>query len=288
MTKAEIKNSILLKYDLTKVDIFQDEIDAINHILSYVLNIPIMEIRLMSNINLTASQEKSLYEVLDKLCIQEIPFQYITEKVNIYNETYYINESVLIPRQDTECIIELAISKINENKFCNMLDLCTGSGVIGISVAKNSIISSVDMVDISADALNVAEKNIELNGMKHKCKATKSDMFSEIIDKDSKYDIIVSNPPYITERDYENLSCYVKKEPKIALVAEDNGLYYYKKIAHEAKEYLNDKGILLLEIGWDEAQAVSEILSAEGFSNITIYKDFNSKDRVILCHFQNK
>lgn len=281
-------SAIFSKYNLSNIDIFKDENDAMEHILAYILNKRLMDIKLMKDITLTVEEQNKLEQVLYKLCVQKIPFQYITGEVYLYNEKYYVTDAVLIPRQDTESIIEVAIEIIDRNNFKTMLDLCTGSGAIGISVAKNSNIDSVDMIDISYEALSIANKNIILNEASNKCHTIQSDIFSKIVDKGVKYDIIVSNPPYITKADYAKLSQYVKKEPKMALLAQDNGMYFYKKIANESKLYLNNGGILLFEIGFTQAKEVTDILKKEGFSNIDIYKDINSKDRVIKCRFQSR
>jgi len=275
-------------YVLSKVDIFENEDECLANVLAYVLGVRVQEVKLMRDITLTNEQKEKLDNVLDLLCNKQVPFQYITGRVNIYNEEYIVTPDVLIPRQDTECIIEKAIQCINKYKLKTMLDLCTGSGVIGISAAKNSCIDKVKLLDISEKAIGVAKQNIELNNVQDKCTTIVSDLFTNLVDRDNKYDIITANPPYISYEEYEGLSPYVKQEPKSALVARDNGLYFYIKIAKQAKNFLNNNGFLLFEIGYNEGVLVENILKHEEYECIEIIKDLNSNDRVVICRFQNK
>jgi len=277
-----------INYDLSKVDIFESEYECIINVLAYILGKKTNEVRLMRDVILTEEQKEKLDKVLDLLCNKSIPFQYITGRVNIYNEEYIITPDVLIPRQDTECIIENAIQRINTNNLKTMLDLCTGSGVIGISVAKNSCIEKVNLLDISSKAIDVVNKNVILNNVQAKCTTIVSDLFLGLVDNKYKYDIITANPPYISYEEYEGLSPYVKYEPENALVAQDNGLYFYKKIAEESKNFLNNNGFLLLEIGYNEGAQVESILKQQGYACIEIIKDLNLNDRVVICRFQNK
>lgn len=276
------------KFDLSKVDIFENEEQCLISVLAYVLDTTPNAVRLMQDITLTDEQKNMLENTLDLLCNKKIPFQYITGKVNIYNEKYIVTPQVLIPRSDTECLIENAIKYINKYDLNNMLDLCTGSGVVGISTAKNSHIQKVELLDVSAKAIDVAKQNIKLNNVANKCTTLVSDLFSELVDTNNKYDIITSNPPYISYEEYEGLSPYVKNEPKNALVAQDNGLYFYKKIGKEAKKYLKKNGFLLFEIGYNEKTQVVDILEKEGYSEIKVIKDINLNDRVVVCRFLNK
>lgn len=275
-------------YDLSKVDIFESADECMANVLAYVLGKKVHEVRLMKEITLTENQKEKLDNVLDLLCNKCVPFQYITGKVYIYNEEYIVTPNVLIPRQDTECIIENAIQCISNNNLKTMLDLCTGSGVIGISVAQNSDIEKVDLLDISEKAIVVAKQNIVLNNAQEKCNTIVSDLFTNLVDRKNKYDIITANPPYISYEEYEGLSPYVKYEPKNALVAEKDGLYFYEEIAKGAKSYLKDNGFLLFEIGCNEGVQVESILKQEGYDCIEVIKDLNLNDRVVICRFQNK
>lgn len=288
-SKQELFSNLKQKFDIQKIDIFENSDIAIYNILAYVLNTNINSLKLQRNIHLDDENMLEVHEILDKMTNRSIPFQYITGNVYLYKEKYNVNDKVLIPRSDTEILIENAINTINSNKYKKMLDLCTGSGCVGISVAKNSSINEVHLIDISQDAINVADSNIKLNNVENKCKCFVSDLFLNLIDTNIKYDIITANPPYISKEEYDKLSLFVKKEPYIALVAEDNGLVMYKRIAEQAVNFLNNGGSLLFEIGYAQAEAVSNILKANpNYTDIKVIKDINSKDRVVSCRFQNK
>lgn len=234
-------------------------------------------------LSLTEDEYFKLIEYLDMTLIEKIPPQYILQKVSIFNEEYFVNEDVLIPRSDTEVLIGETIRKVNENGLKSMLDVCTGSGVIGVSVANNSKIDNVLMSDISIKAIKVARINIEKNGMNSKCKTIESNMFENV---NGKFDLIVSNPPYIEKKEIEKLSNYVKKEPLQALNGGVEGLDFYKIIFQESWKYLNNNGFVMVEIGYDQAKGVINIIKKYSeYVDIEVVKDLNSKDRVVICRF---
>lgn len=170
-----------------------------------------------------------------------------------------------------------------------MLDMCTGSGCLGISIAKNSNIKHVDLIDISEEALLVTSKNIKGNGVEDKCNIIKSDLFSKLKDSNIKYDMIVSNPPYINSDVVLTLDESVKKEPVLALDGGKDGMNFYRKILKDAREYLNDKGIIIFEIGYDQLNKIqSEIKKYKEYSIIESIKDYGGNDRVVICRFQKK
>ena len=170
-----------------------------------------------------------------------------------------------------------------------MLDMCTGSGCLGISIAKNSDIKHVDLIDISAEALLVTSKNIKENGVEDKCNIINSDLFSKLKDSNIKYDMIVSNPPYINSDVVLTLDESVKKEPVLALDGGKDGMNFYRKILKDAREYLNDKGIIIFEIGYDQLNKIQlEIKKYKEYSIIESIKDYGRNDRVVICRFQKK
>lgn len=205
-----------------------------------------------------------------------IPIQYIINKQEFMGLEFYVDKNVLIPQPDTEILVEEAI------KICNtysgdikVLDLCTGSGAIGISIGKYVKNAKVYATDISDEAINIAKKNAKQNNVNN-IEFIISDMFDNI--KETNFDIIVSNPPYIETDVIPLLSEEVKKEPIIALDGGKDGLKFYKIILSEYKKYLESEGYLLLEIGYDQAKSVGKLIN----SNYNIIKDLAGNDRVVI------
>ena len=190
--------------------------------------------------------------------ISGIPYAYITGHKEFMKLDFKVNENVLIPRPETEIIVEEAL----KTKAKKVLDLCTGSGCIAISIASYNSESCVTGADISECAINLAIENATINNVK--VKFIKSDLFENI---DDKYDLIVSNPPYIKTKVIDKLDTEVKKEPKIALDGGEDGLVFYNRIAKEARNYLNEDGCLIFEIGFDQGQDVKMILENNSYKN---------------------
>jgi len=211
-----------------------------------------------------------------------IPLQYITNKQEFMGLNFYVDSNVLIPQPDTEILVEEVIGLCKEES--NVLDLCTGSGAIGVSIAKNIKNAEVTMSDISDKALEIAKKNAINNEVIDKCKFILSDMFENIEDK---FDIIVSNPPYIKTEIITTLNKEVQNEPHLALDGGEDGLYFYKLIAENAYKYLNKDGILALEIGYDQKEEVIELLKKEGrYTEIYCKKDLAGNYRIIVCRLK--
>lgn len=210
------------------------------------------------------------------------PLQYILGKEEFYGLIFKVNKSVLIPRQDTEVLVEKAIEKLKNRVKPKVLDIGTGSGAISISVAKNIDDSVVLGVDISEDALCVAKENMEQNEIKN-LKFIKSNVFENV--NYHEFDMIISNPPYIPDYEYETLMTEVKEhEPKTALVAEDNGYFFYKKIIDEGKNYLVSGGVVLFEAGYNQAQNIGELFKQDGnYKDIEIFKDYAGIERVVTA-----
>lgn len=215
-------------------------------------------------------------------CINELiegkPLQYITHHQEFMNLDFYVDENVLIPQPDTETLVLQAIKRIKqyENNNIKVLDLCTGSGAIAISLAKEFENKNVQVYasDISSKALEVAKKNAMQNNVQ--INFINSNMFENI---DEKFDIIVSNPPYVETETIKKLSKDVQQEPHIALDGGFDGLEFYKIIASEYEKYLNDNGTLLLEIGYNQKQSVTELFINR---NVECIKDLAQNDRVII------
>lgn len=210
--------------------------------------------------------------------LNNYPIQYLIGFVNFYGNNIKVRENVLIPRFETEDLVDRTIKytkKIFNNKV-NILDIGTGSGAIAISLAKE-LNSNVDAVDISDYAIELAKENNDLN--KTSVNIFKSDVFSSV---SKKYDVIISNPPYISYEEKIMDKVY-DNEPHLALFASDNGLYFYKKILDESKEYLNDKFIIAFEIGMTQGEEIKKYAeSLFDNVNVSIEKDLSLKDRFVF------
>lgn len=208
--------------------------------------------------------------------IRHIPLQHITGVQDFMGLTFKVNEKVLIPRFDTECLVEEVMRECCDG--AKVLDMCTGSGCIILSLMH--YINDLDAyaVDISEDALLVAKENA--HSLKEEVKFIHSDLFSNITEKN--FDFILSNPPYIRSDEIKNLMEEVSDhDPMIALDGGTDGLDFYYRIAKDAREYLKLGGRLFLEIGFDQGESVSRILADNGYKDIRVIKDYSSKDRVV-------
>ena len=210
------------------------------------------------------------------------PLQYILGEWEFYGLPFKVRENVLIPRPDTEILVEQCIQLMREIEEPNILDIGSGSGAISIAIANELKSSSVTGVDINEDAIKLANENKVLNKVEN-VNFMKSDLF-EKLDEDFKYDLIVSNPPYITKDEYETLMPEVKNfEPKNALTDLGAGLHFYREISKKAGAYLKDTGYLAFEIGYKQAKDVSKILEDNNFAILSVVKDYGGNDRVVLA-----
>lgn len=274
-----INEFIVLETKRLKLNNIDDSTIIIKQILSYILNKDQQYFVINGNKELQFEEEKNAKEAIDKI-ISGIPIQYITNKQEFMTEEYYVDENVLIPQPDTEILVE-EVLKICANNNCNakILDLCTGSGAIAISLKKRIIKSTMFASDVSIKALNIARKNANINGTE--INFIESDLFDKIQEKD--FDIIVSNPPYIKKEVLKTLSKQVQNEPTLALDGGESGLEFYEKITNEAYIYIKNNGFLCLEIGYDQAKEVEEILiKNKYYKDIRVIKDLSNNDRCII------
>ena len=210
-----------------------------------------------------------------------IPIQYITNNQEFMNLNFYVDENVLIPQPDTETLVEEVINEYKEKK-CEILDLCTGSGAIAISLAKYINESNIVASDISMKALQIAKLNAEKNLVRKKIEYIESDMFNKIYKDD--FDIIVSNPPYIKTKVIEKLDRQVKNEPYIALDGGADGLKFYKIIIENAYKYIKNEGKVFLEIGYDQKNKLINLFKENNhYENIYSKKDLGGNDRIIVA-----
>ncbi len=216
------------------------------------------------------------YKVLVKKRAERVPLQYITGEQEFMGLTFHVNSNVLIPRQDTETLVEEAIKLVEPGM--NILDMCTGSGCIIISILSRCRDIQGTGSDISKQALNVAKENAKLNNVA--VDFERSDLFENLSDK---YDMIVSNPPYIKSDVVPTLMPEVCQfEPIDALDGHEDGLYFYRKIIKECKSFLKEDGRILFEIGNDQGREVSDMLTYAGFKNVRVIKDLAHNDRVVV------
>uniref|UniRef100_UPI0040563E47 peptide chain release factor N(5)-glutamine methyltransferase n=1 Tax=Agathobacter sp. TaxID=2021311 RepID=UPI0040563E47 len=222
----------------------------------------------------------SEYERVLRKRAEHIPLQYITGEQEFMGLNFHVNSSVLIPRQDTETLVEQALKVVRPGM--KVLDLCTGSGCVLISILKNVTGVTGLGTDISKQALLVAKENAKLNHVT--AEFERSDLFDSISET---FDVIVSNPPYIPTAAIHTLMPEVAQfEPYQALDGKEDGLYFYRRIMQECRDYLNPDGKILLEIGHDQGDAVSAMLRLMEFQHVRVVKDLAGNDRVVVGGLQ--
>ncbi|MBI5123858.1 MAG: peptide chain release factor N(5)-glutamine methyltransferase [Candidatus Omnitrophica bacterium] len=212
------------------------------------------------------------------------PLQYIIGKEKFFGLDFIVNEDVLIPRPETEVLVEAVLNIVNSipntQYPIRMLDLCTGSGCIAISLTKREPNCKIAASDISEKALEVARENARLNGLSGNISFIKSDLFDNI---EGEFDIIVSNPPYIARHEFDELQKEVLREPRIALDGGADGLDFYRRIFLEAPRHLKPEGYLLTEIGFGQLEGIKDIIeNNKGFEILEVRKDQYGIDRVIV------
>ena len=240
----------------------------------------IADIKLNPDKKISQFKKKQFVNFIDKRG-EGKPFQYILNKSNFYGYDFFVNSKTLIPRPETELIIDIALKK--NQKFDQCLDIGTGSGNLAITLLLQKIATHVDAVDISKNALSVAKKNSLIHKIQ-KIKFYKKDIFKHQINK--KYNLIVSNPPYIKHSDYLKLPSEIRKyEPAVALTDFSNGLTFYKAILKKLKNILNKDGILLIEIGLENTKdSINRIFKNNDFI-LYWHKDLNGDYRVLEVQY---
>jgi release factor glutamine methyltransferase len=276
--KEVLKSSI---EEINKLNI-EDASMKVKMILSDILGKEKEYLLIHDNEELSQDVLDNFYAKLNRLKDEE-PIQYILNKQEFMGFEFYVDENVLIPQPDTEILVEEVVDiskKINNNSNeLRVLDMCTGSGAIAISLSKLIENASVSASDISDGALNVAKENAIKNSVN--IEFYKSDLFNDI-SKNMKFDIIVSNPPYIQTEVIKGLSKEVQAEPFIALDGGEDGLVFYREIIKNAKDYIVEDGYLALEIGYDQKESVTNLLRENGYKNIYSKTDLAGNDRVVV------
>ena len=253
-------------------------------LMQYVLNKSRQYVIVNDREELDNIKEKQYLEEI-KILKKGVPIEHITHQKEFMKLSFFVDKNVLIPRQDTEILVEEVIKiakKVNARKI---LDLCTGSGAIAVSLAKYLPQAEITAIDISNEALKIAKKNAISNNVENQITFISSDMFTNL--NEEKFDIIVSNPPYIKTNVIKNLDIQVQNEPFIALDGGKDGLDFYKKIINESYQYLKYNGYLCLEIGFDQKIDVIELIeNTESFTGTYSKKDLFDNDRIIVTRLK--
>ena len=228
---------------------------------------------------LSQENEEKYFSLIEKHIKEDVPLSHLVGFEYFYDRKFKVTKDVLSPRMETEELIYKVIEYIkasNKNNF-KILDLCTGSGIIAITLKKELSQFSIDVVasDISEEAIKVSKENAQSHDAT--IKFIQSDIFDNIADK---FDIIVSNPPYIDRKDEVTMQDNVLKyDPHLALFAEEEGMYFYRKIIEQANDYLNENGVIFFEIGYDQKDKIIKLADLNGYS-AEVYKDINGRDRM--------
>ncbi len=246
-------------------------------LLGYILELSKEELIVNSNVNLSEEQKEKFLKGIE-LVLNGYPVQYITKTREFMGLSFYVDENVLIPRPDTEVLVENIMSISKEYNKSDILELCTGSGAIAVSLAKYLDNINITATDISSKALEVAKKNANSLLENTKIKFIQSDMFKNITER---YDIIISNPPYIKTKVIDEYN--LEYEPKLALDGGKDGLEFYRIIINEGYKYLKQDGIIAIEIGYDQRCEVMNLAQNSGrYKECNCIKDLCGNDRVII------
>ncbi len=252
------------------------QIEAEN-ILKFALKKPSSFFISNQKTNIDKIQEELISSILKKR-IKSEPLAYILNEWDFYGETFYLDKNSLIPRQDTELLIDLVLKRFDKGSKLNILDLGTGSGVIGITLSKLYPNSMITISDISSKALNVANKNIKNHNVTN-IRSLESDWFNSFKEKEL-FDLILTNPPYIAKDDDHLNSLELGYEPSNALVASKNGFADIFKIIDTSPRFLNSEGLLMIEHGYTQGNRVKNYFQQKSFNNIKQHRDINQKIRV--------
>lgn len=277
-----ILNAIELSSEyLNKKGVESSRINA-EILLAHILNCKRLDLYMKFDQPLTEDETNEYRELIKRRGLRE-PLQYIIGKVEFYGLEFTVNRNVLIPRPETEILVEEIINQSDKNQSLHILDIGTGSGNIAISLAKNLLNSIITSIDINNYAVELAKENAKLNNLNGRLVFEEADINDYNLRDTQKFDVIVSNPPYISQKDYIKLEKeLLEHEPKNALTDEADGFTFYSLISKKAPNLLNKNGKLYFEIAQGQADKVSELLSNNGFVNIKSINDYSGIKRIII------
>lgn len=277
MSKTIFEGYNECKKQLAEADIPDCVFEAkqiIKHVTGYT------NAQILANYNRPLSQfQEDLLTVIIKQRLVHYPLQYIIGRWSFFGHEFFVGPGVLIPRADTETVMDVCMEHLAGDKEYKVLDLCAGTGCIGISIAAERENAQVALVEKYTEALTYLNKNVEHNGVG--VDVIQGDVL-EGCASDRKYDLIVSNPPYITDGDMKTLQAEVQQEPETALAGGKDGLDFYRAIIENYKESLCSGGMLVFEVGVNQASAVALMMTAAGFENVGTRADINDIDRVVF------
>lgn len=277
MSKTIFEGYNECKKQLAEADIPDCVFEAkqiIKHVTGYT------NAQILANYNRPLSQfQEDLLTVIIKQRLVHYPLQYIIGRWSFFGHEFFVGPGVLIPRADTETVMDVCMEYLAGDKEYKVLDLCAGTGCIGISIAAERENAKVTLVEKYSEALTYLNKNVEHNGVG--VEVIQGDVL-EGCASDKKYDLIVSNPPYITDGDMKTLQAEVQQEPETALAGGKDGLDFYRAIIENYKESLCSGGMLVFEVGVNQASAVALMMTAAGFINVDTRADMNDIDRVVF------
>jgi len=271
-------------YDMLKIaeaflelnGLFDARLDA-EILLSSVLRIERSKLPIMRNEKLTDTQ-KSRYKHYILRRSRREPIAYITGFTSFMYFEFKVNKNVFIPRPETEILVEIVLELSKRKGKCSLLDLCTGSGCIAVCLEKLGKFKNVMALDISPNALIIAKENAKINSALS-IDFIESDIFNNVSDK--TFDVIVANPPYVSYEEYKLLEPELKYEPRNALIAKDNGLFFYKKIVAEADKYLKEEGVIFVELNANKSENIKQMFLNNGYKNVEIIKDYARLPRIL-------
>lgn len=286
--RKSLRMTIFEAYNSTKKQLeaagLEDYVFEAKQIIKHITGLSNTEILMRYTTPLTLYQQNNLTAII-KQRIARYPLQYIFGSWGFYGRNYKVGPGVLTPRADTETVIDVALKYLKDKSAPEILDLCSGSGCIGITLAAECSSSRVTLVEKYQEALRYARENSLLNGTEN-VTCLQGDIY-ESVAADKKYDLIVSNPPYIPADEMETVSPETKYEPETALYGGEDGLTFYRAITQNYNNSLKKGGMMIFEVGIGESEAVCKILEISGFENIGCENDLNGIQRVVFGTVKN-